>query len=162
VNNDGIAKTFQELADVLELLGEMPFKVRAFRTAARSIEGMGEPIAPKVKDDTLGKVAGIGDGIVRRIKELIETGKLADLETNKAKLPPGLMELMNLPGVGIKTAQQVWKERKITTIDALEAAAKAGKLRELPRFGEKRETKLLVSIEGWRKRASAPKRWPMA
>ncbi len=162
MNNDGIAKTFQELADVLELLGELPFKVRAFRTAARSIEGMGEPIAPQVKDDTLGKVPGIGDGIVRRIKELIETGKLADLETNKAKLPPGLMELMNLPGVGIKTAQQVWKERKITTIDALEAAAKAGKLRDLPRFGEKRETKLLVSIEGWRKRASAPKRWPMA
>jgi DNA polymerase (family 10) len=72
------------------------------------------------------------------------------------------MDLMNLPGIGIKTAQQVWKERKITNIDQLEAAAKAGKLRDLPRFGQKREDKLLASIAAWRKRASAPKRWPMA
>jgi len=162
VDNDAIARTFLELADVLELLGEVPFKVRAFRTAARAIEGMGEPIAPKIKNDTLGKVNGIGDGVVRRLKELIETGKLDDLVTNKKKLPPGLMDLMNLPGVGIKTAQQVWKERNITTIDGLEAAAKAGKLANLPRFGEKRQTKLLASIELWRKRASAPKRWLMA
>jgi DNA polymerase (family 10) len=162
VDNEAIARTFLELADVLELLGEVPFKVRAFRTAARAIEGMGEPIEQKIKDDSLGKVNGIGDGVVRRIKELVETGKLADLDDHKKKLPPGLMDLMNLPGIGIKTAQQVWKERKVTTIDQLEAAAKDGKLRDLPRFGAKREEKLLVSIAAWRKRASAPKRWPMA
>jgi DNA polymerase (family 10) len=162
VDNDAIARTFLELADVLELLGELPFKVRAFRTAARAIEGMGEPIEQKIKSDTLGKVHGIGDGVVRRIKELIETGKLADLDDHKKKLPPGLMDLMNLPGIGIKTAQQVWKERKVTTIDELEKAAKVGKLRDLPRFGEKREEKLLASIAAWRKRASLPKRWPMA
>ncbi len=69
---------------------------------------------------------------------------------------------MNVPGMGVKTAQQVWKERSITTIDALEVAAKAGKLRDLPRFGQKREEKLLGAIAAWRKRASAPKRWPMA
>ncbi len=162
MDNDAIARTFLELADVLELLGEVPFKVRAFRTAARAIEGLGEPIASKVKDGTLVKVNGIGDGVVRRIKELVETGKLADLVERRAKLPPGLMDLMNLPGVGIKTAQQVWKERGVTSIDALEVAAKAGKLKDLPRFGAKREEKLLASIAAWRKRASAPKRWPMA
>ena len=162
MDNDAIARTFLELADVLELLGEVPFKVRAFRAAARAIEGMGEPIAPKVKAGTLGKVAGIGEGVVRRIHELVETGKLADLEDKKTKLPPALMELMNVPGMGVKTAQQMWKERSITTIDALEAAAKAGKLRDLPRFGQKREEKLLGAIAAWRKRASAPKRWPMA
>ena len=162
MDNETIARTFLELADVLELLDEVPFKVRAFRAAARAIEGIGEPIAPKIKNDTLGKVHGIGEGVVRRMKELVETGKLSELETQKKKLPPGLMELMNLPGVGIKTAQQVWKERKITTIDALEKAARAGKLRDLPRFGQKREEKLLASIEAFRKRASAPKRWPMA
>jgi DNA polymerase (family 10) len=68
------------------------------------------------------------------------------------------MELMNLPGIGLKTAQQVWKERGITDVDALEAAAKAGKLRDLPRFGQKREEKLVQSILAWRKRAAAPKR----
>ncbi len=162
MDNETIARTFLELADVLELLGEVPFKVRAFRTAARAIEGMGEPIAAKVKAGTLGKTHGIGDGVVRRMKELIETGKLADLDEHRAKLPPGLMDLMNLPGVGIKTAQQVWKERGITTVDALEAAAKDHKLADLPRFGAKREEKLIASIAAWRKRASAPKRWLMA
>jgi DNA polymerase (family 10) len=162
VDNDAIAAAFLDLADVLELLGEVPFKVRAFRAAARAIEGMGEAIAPKVKAGTLGKTAGIGDGAVRRITELVETGKLDDLEKARAKLPPGVAELMNVPGMGVKTAQQVWKERGITTVDALEAAAKEGKLRDLPRFGQKREEKLLTSIAAWRARASAPKRWPMA
>jgi len=162
VDNDAIARAFLELADVHELLGEVPFKVRAFRATARAIEGMGEPIAPKIAEGTLGHVAGIGEGAVRRIKELVETGKMAELEEARKKLPPGLMELMNIPGMGVKTAEQVWKERKITTIDQLEAAAKAGKLRDLPRFGQKREEKLIASIEAWRKRASAPKRWPMA
>ena len=162
MDNDAIAKAFLDLADVLELLGEVPFKVRAFRAAARAIEGLGEPVAPKVKAGTLGKVSGIGEGVVRRIKELVETGKIDDLEKARAKLPPGVAELMNVPGMGVKTAQQVWKERGITTVDELEAAAKAGKLRDLPRFGQKREEKLLGSIAAWRARASAPKRWPMA
>jgi DNA polymerase (family 10) len=162
VDNDAVARAFLELADLHELLGEVPFKVRAFRTAARAIEGLGEPIAPKVAAGTLGKVAGIGDGIVRRVRELIETGKMEELEDAKRRLPPGVAELMNVPGMGVKTAQQVWKERGITTIDALEAAAKAGKLADLPRFGKKREEKLLGAIAAWRKRASAPKRWPMA
>jgi len=162
VDNETIARTFLELADVLELTGEVPFKVRAFRTAARAIEGLGESVAEKVESDTLQKIPGVGDGMVRRLKELVGTGKLAELDEQKKQLPPGLMELMNVPGMGIKTAQQVWKERGITNIDALEAAAKDGKLRDLPRFGEKREEKLVAAIAAWRKRASAPKRWPMA
>jgi DNA polymerase (family 10) len=72
------------------------------------------------------------------------------------------MDLMNLPGIGLKTAQQVWKERGISDIDALEAAAKAGKLRDLPRFGQKREEKLVGAIAAWRVRAAAPKRRLMA
>jgi DNA polymerase (family X) len=162
VDNETIVRTFLELADVLELTGEVQFKVRAFRTAARAIEGFAEPIAEKVKAGTLGKLPGVGDGMIRRLKELATTGKLEELEERKKLLPPGLMDLMNLPGIGIKTAQQVWKEREITTVDALEAAAKAGQLRDLPRFGEKREEKLIAAIAAWRKRASAPKRWPMA
>ena len=162
MDNETIARTFLELADVLELTGEVPFKVRAFRTAARAIEGLGESVAEKVASDTLQKIPGVGDGMVRRLKELVGTGKLAELDEQKKQLPPGLMELMNVPGMGIKTAQQVWKERGITNIDALEAAAKDGKLRDLPRFGEKREEKLVAAIAAWRKRASAPKRWPMA
>jgi DNA polymerase (family 10) len=162
MDNDAMARALLELADVLELGGEAPFRVRAFRGAGRAIEGLGEPIAERIRDKKLGHIAGIGPGVVRRLEELVATGKLAELEAARAKLPPGIMDLMNLPGVGIKTAQQVWKERGITTIDALEAAAKSGQLADLARFGKKREEKLVVSIEAWRKRASAPKRWPMA
>ncbi|MFO0669762.1 MAG: DNA polymerase/3'-5' exonuclease PolX [Polyangiaceae bacterium] len=162
MDNDTLAKTLLELADVLELGGETQFRVRAFRGAARAIEGIGEPIAEKIAQKKLGHVAGIGAGILGRLEELVATGNLKELEAAKAKLPPGLTDLMNVPGIGIKTAQQVWKERGITTIDALEAAAKEGKLADLPRFGKKREEKLIESIAAWRKRASAPKRFPMA
>lgn len=162
MDNLAIARVLEDLADLKELLGEPTFKVRAFRTASRAIEGESSSIAELATMGKLSTVRGVGDGVARRIKELLETGKLVEIEEMRAKLPPGLVDLMNLPGIGLKTAQQVWKERSITTIDALEAAAKAGQLRDLPRFGQKREEKLVVAIEAWRKRAAAPKRRPMA
>jgi DNA polymerase (family 10) len=162
VDNIAVARALEDLADLQELSGIAVFKVRAFRSAARAIEGLPSNITDLLRDGKLSEVRGVGDGVARRIKELVASGKLAEAEELREKLPPGLVDLMNLPGVGLKTAQQVWKERAITTVDELEAAAKAGKLRDLPRFGQKREEKLIVAIEAWRKRASAPKRRPMA
>jgi DNA polymerase (family 10) len=158
MDNLAIARALVDLADLHELGGTLPFKVRAFRSAARAIEGYGGNIAELARRDALAEVRGVGDGVARRIKELLETGKIAEAEALRGNLPPGLLDLMNLPGIGLKTAQQVWKERSITTIDQLEAAAKSGLLRDLPRFGEKREEKLIVAIAAWRKRAAAPKR----
>ena len=162
MDNVAVARALEDLADLQELSGIAVFKVRAFRSAARAIEGIVESIAELTRAGKLKDVRGVGDGVARRIQELLETGKIAEAEDLRAKLPPGLVDLMNLPGVGLKTAQQVWKERAITSVDELEAAAKAGKLRDLPRFGAKREEKLIVAIEAWRKRAAAPKRRPMA
>jgi len=162
VDNLAIARALEELADLKELLGEPTFKVRAFRTASRAVEGESANVAELAKIGKLKDVRGVGEGVARRIVELLESGKIAEVEALRAKLPPGIVDLMNLPGIGLKTAQQVWHERGITTIDELEAAAKAGKLRDLPRFGEKREEKLVTAIEAWRKRAAAPKRRPMA
>jgi DNA polymerase (family X) len=162
VDNVAVARALEDLADLQELSGIAVFKVRAFRGAARAIEGLSENIAELTRDGKLKDVRGVGEGVARRIKELLETSKIAEAEELRAKLPPGLVDLMNLPGIGLKTAQLVWKELAITTVDELEAAAKAGKLRDLPRFGQKREDKLIASIEAWRKRAAAPKRRPMA
>ena len=162
MDNVAVARALEDLADLQELSGIAVFKVRAFRGAARAIEGLSENIADLTRDGKLKDVRGVGEGVARRIKELLEFGKIAEAEELREKLPPGLVDLMNLPGVGLKTAQQVWKERAITTVDELEAAAKAGKLRDLPRFGQKREEKLIVAIDAWRKRAAAPKRRPMA
>ena len=162
MDNVSVARALEDLADLQELSGIAVFKVRAFRSAARAIEGMSENISDLVRDGKLKEVRGVGEGVARRIKELADTGKIAEAEELRAKLPPGLDDLMNVPGLGLKTAQQVWKERNITSIDELDAAAKAGKLRDLPRFGQKREEKLIVAIEAFRKRAAAPKRRPMA
>lgn len=162
MDNVAIARALVDLADLHELGGAVPFKVRAFRSAARAIEGFGGSIAELAKKDELGGVRGVGEGVARRIKELLETGKIAEAEKLRAELPPGILDLMNLPGIGLKTAQQVWKERSITTVDELEKAAKDGRLRDLPRFGEKREEKLIAAIAAWRKRAMAPKRRPLA
>lgn len=162
VDNVAIARALVDLADLHELGGTLPFKVRAFRTAARAIEGFGGSVAELAKKGELAEVRGVGDGVARRIKELLETGKIAEAEALRAKLPPGLLDLMNLPGVGLKTAQLVWQERGITTVDELEKAALDGRLRDLARFGEKREDKLIAAIAAWRKRAAAPKRRPLA
>lgn len=162
MDNLGIAQALTELADLHELGGTLPFKVRAFRSAARAIEGYGGSVADLAKKGTLSEVRGVGDGVARRIMELLESGKIEEAVQLRAKLPPGLLDLMNLPGIGLKTAQQVWKERGITSIDELEKAAKEQRLRDLPRFGEKKEEKLIASIAAWRKRALAPKRRPLA
>lgn len=161
MDNVAVARALEDLADLQELSGIAVFKVRAFRGAARAIEGLSENIADLTRDGKLKDVRGVGEGVARRIKELLETGKIAEAEQLREKLPPGLVDLMNLPGVGLKTAQMVWKELAVTTVDELEAAAKAGKLRGLARFGQKREDKLIVAIDAWRKRAAAPKRRPM-
>lgn len=158
MDNVAIARALVDLADLHELGGTVPFKVRAFRTAARAIEGFAGSVAELARKDKLAEVRGVGEGVARRIKELLETGKIAEAEKLRGNLPPGLLELMNLPGIGLKTAQQVWQERGITTIDELEKAAREGRLRDLARFGEKREEKLITAIAAWRKRASAPKR----
>lgn len=158
MDNVAIARALVDLADLHELGGTLPFKVRAFRSAARAIEGFGGSVAELARKDELAELRGVGEGVARRIKELLDTGKIAEAEGLRAQLPPGLLDLMNLPGIGLKTAQQVWKERNITSVDELEQAAKDGRLRDLPRFGEKREEKLIAAIASWRKRAAAPKR----
>ena len=162
MDNVAIARALVDLADLHELGGTLPFKVRAFRSAARAIEGFGGSVAELARKDALAEVRGVGEGVARRIKELLETGKIAEAENLRGALPPGLLDLMNLPGIGLKTAQLVWKERNITTVDELEKAAKEGRLRDLARFGEKREEKLIAAIAAWRKRALAPKRRPLA
>lgn len=162
MDNLAIARALEELADMQELSGMVPFKVRAFRSASRAIEGLGESLADLAAAGKLEGVRGVGEGVARRIQELLDTGKLAEAEALRATLPPGLTDLMNVPGIGLKTAQQVWKERGITSIDALDAAAKEGRLRDLPRFGAKREEKLVLAIVAWRKRAEAPKRRVLA
>jgi DNA polymerase (family 10) len=159
MNNAEIATAFYELADLLELADEPAFRVRAFRTAARSIENLAEPCPERLRDGTLTDVAGIGEGCARRISELLHTGHLAELEKLRKKTPRGLSEIMHVEGMGPKSAELVWERLGIHNVDELEAAARAGKLHDLPRFGEKKEQKVLHAIDAYRRTTS---RWKLS
>jgi DNA polymerase (family 10) len=154
LDNADVARAFYELADVLELSDAPAFRVRAFRTAARAVESLTEPCAAKLRDGTLIDVPGIGEGCERRIAELLSTGRLAELDELERSMPAGLSELLHVEGMGPKSAALVWHELGVRTVAELEAAARAGRLRELPRFSEQREQKVLRAIASWR-RASA-------
>jgi DNA polymerase (family 10) len=161
VDNTEIAKVLFELADVLELSEEPAFKVRAFRSAAQIIEKLAEPAHDLLQKGTLTKVKGIGAGVARRVTEILERGDLAELEERRKLLPPGLVDLTRITGVGLKTAALVWRELGVSSVDDLEAAAQQGKLRALPKFGQRKEEKILQAITAAKARAAAPTRWTL-
>jgi len=152
VNNKQIAKVFEDIADLLELKGENVFKVRAYQKAARAIEQSPTEVEQLVKEDRLRAVPGVGEAIAKKTTELVQTGKLEYYEKLKAEFPPGLSALLDIPGVGPKTAMLLSKDLGITTVDELEKAIVAGKLAQLPRMGEKTAENLLRHIQALRRK----------
>ncbi|HEV8238631.1 MAG TPA: DNA polymerase/3'-5' exonuclease PolX [Thermoanaerobaculia bacterium] len=142
-----MADALDRLADLLQVERENPFKVRAFRRAARSVEG--HPVAMETLiggggDPT--SLSGVGKEIANVIRELVGTGKSTRIETMAQGAPPSLLELTRLPGLGPKRARLVWDRLGIATLPELEAAAAAGRLAELPGFGEKTQTRVLTAL----------------
>lgn len=147
MNKAGIAAVLTDIATLLELKGENPFKVRAYVTGARVIEAMGEEeIAERIAAETLGEVKGLGEALVQKITELHRTGKLEFHEKLKASLPPGLVELLEIPGVGPKKIRALHEQLGVDSIAKLAAACREGKVAELAGFGEKTQTKILEGI----------------
>jgi len=151
--NEEIAQVFEDLASLLELKGELIFKVRAYQRAARSIEMFPEPIELLVRRgeaERLREVPGIGDAIARKIEELVTTGRLRALEEAKEGLPPGVLNLMRIPGIGPKTALRLAQELGISTVEELEQALEDGRVARLPRMGPKTAENLLRAIRAMR------------
>ncbi|MBP6864838.1 MAG: DNA polymerase/3'-5' exonuclease PolX [Candidatus Didemnitutus sp.] len=147
MNKAGIAAVLTDIATLLELKGENPFKVRAYVTGARVIEAMSEEeIAERIAAETLGEVKGLGEALVQKITELHRTGKLEFHEKLKASLPPGLVELLEIPGVGPKKIRALHDQLGVDSIAKLAAACREGKVAELAGFGEKTQTKILEGI----------------
>ena len=147
MTNLEIADALDRLADLLQVERENPFKVRAFRRAARTVEG--HPVAMEqllAGGGDPSSLPGIGREIATVIRELIATGKSTRLETMAQSAPPSLLELTRLPGLGPKRARLVWDRLGIATLPELEAAAAAGRLADLPGFGEKTQTRLLTAL----------------
>lgn len=159
MDNQEIAHALYDLADTMEVGREATFKVRAFREAARAIEGLATPAEDLLSRGELSKVRGVGAGVLRRVAELCERGDLAELEERRNRLPPGLRGIVSIPGVGLRTAELLWRELSIGSVDELEVAAAAGRLAALPRFGKKREQKLIDAIAQYRERQSRPPRF---
>ncbi len=147
MNKAEIAAVLNDIATLLELKGENPFKVRAYGTGARLIEALSEEeIDARVQAGTLEEVKGIGEALAQKIGELRTTGKLGFHEKLKASLPPGLVEMLQIPGVGPKKIKVLHEKLGIDSIAKLEAACRAGTVAELAGFGEKTQVKILEGI----------------
>ncbi len=155
MDKDKVAEILVEIGTLLELKGENPFKTRAYANGARTIEGLNEPLAKIVAEKRLGEIKGIGEALEQKITELVETGKLKYYDELKASIPPGLIEMLEISGLGPKKIQAMNKQLGIDSIEKLEAACKAGKVAELEGFGEKTQMNILEGIE--RKRTYASK-----
>ncbi len=155
MDKDKVAEILVEIGVLLELKGENPFKTRAYTNGARTIEGLSEPLATLVAEKRLGEIKGIGEALEQKITELVETGKLKYYDDLKASIPPGLIEMLQISGLGPKKIQAMNTQLGIDSIEKLEAACKAGKVAELAGFGEKTQANILEGIE--RKRTYASK-----
>ncbi len=148
VHNTDIAAMFTEIADLLDIQGDNPFRIRAYRNAARTIQEMGPDLADMVRDEEdLTQLPGIGADLAAKIKEMTETGKVESLEKLRKNFPPGITDLLRVPNLGPKRVKALWKTLKIESVDQLKAAAGAGKVRDLEGFGEKMEQHILDAIK---------------
>ena len=154
MDKDAVAVILKEIGVFLELKGENPFKTRAYANGARIIEGLTEPLETLIKEERLGKIKGIGGALVEKITELVETGKLKYYDELKGSIPPGLIEMLDINGMGPKKVKIVHEKLKIKTIKQLENACKKGRVAELEGFGKKSEEKILEGIEFKRQHAS--------
>jgi len=142
-----IADVLEDIATLLELKDENPFKVRAYRAGARALEGIEESeLGQLIADEKLRSVKGIGDALVQKITELHTTGRLEFYESLKASIEPGLVELLQVPGVGPKKIKALHTQLKVNGIATLAQACRDGKVAALAGFGEKTQQKILEGI----------------
>lgn len=151
MTNFELAARFHEMAALLELKGLAGFKLRAYHRAAQSVEEYPEPIEEVHRRGDLLSVRGIGESFARKIEEILQTGTCRLLEELRAELPPGILQLMRVPGVGPKSTALIWRELGISDLDGLEHAARDGSLATLRGWGEKRAASVLEGIESVRR-----------
>jgi len=141
-----IAAVLEEIATLLELKDENPFKIRAYANAARSLETFGANLSDLQDEDALEKIPGIGKAIAAKIKELAATGSLKYLEELRADFPAAILELFSIPGLGAKKIKALYEKLHISSIAQLQKACESGRVAELPGFGETTQGKICHAI----------------
>lgn len=142
-----ISALLNEIGLLLELAGENPFKARAYYQAARTIDGLEEDLEALVREGRLGAVPGFGPALTEKITTLVTTGRLPYHENLRAQVPPGLLDLLRVPGLGPRKARLLHRQLGVTSLAELEAACHQHRLQDLPGFGAKTELKLLAGLE---------------
>ena len=153
MTNEELARTFEKIADLLEIKGEVIYVVLAYRRAAESLRILGQEADVYRTSQPLNTIPGIGKAIAEKIIELLDTGKLGFLEKLEAEVPVSLLEILEVPDVGPKKVALFWKQAGITTLADLEIAAQEHRLRQLPGMGEKSEQRILEGIAALRRRS---------
>jgi len=147
MDKDRVAEILIEIGVLLELKGENPFKTRAYANAARTLEQLTEPLEKLIGEERLGEVKGIGAALQQKITELVTTGRLAYHDELRASMPAGLMQLLEIPGLGPKKVKALYEKLKIASIEDLDKACKEGRIACLDGFGEKTQSKILEGID---------------
>jgi len=149
----GVADALDEIALLLDLLGENPFKSRAYSNAARIVRGLDEDLGALVASGEIRRLKGIGEALAEKIAALAGSESLPYLDELRVKVPPGMLDWLRVPGLGPKKARAIHLAIGISTLDDLEHACREGRLRDLPGFGEATERKILDGIERLRAHA---------
>ena len=148
--NEQIAELFENMGSLLEMKGDTIFKIRAYQRAARTIEQLSSPLAQAVENgEDLTKIPGVGKAISEKIVEFIGTGQVAAYQRLLEELPPGVLDLKDIPGIGPKTAVAIGVELGISTVEGVAEAAADGRLAGLPRMGQKAADRILRHIEAF-------------
>lgn len=151
MTNEEVARLLDDIGDMLEIQGENVFKVRAYHRAANSIRSLTADVKKLYEQEKLAEIPGVGAHIAEKVAELLRTGRLAYYGQLKKKVSPAMLTLMQVPSIGPKKAKTLYEKLHITSIDQLEKAAKAEKLRKLPGMSVKTEENIIHDIELFRK-----------
>ncbi len=152
LDNKAVASIFHETADLMEINGDDSFRIRSYRRAAEAIEALPQPISDLISDPKkLLEIPGIGKGMCGHLQEIFRDGKSSLHASLLDKYRPSMLELLKISGLGPKTIAMLWSAHKICDIEGVEKLAREGKLRELPRMGEKQEQKILKAIQDYRR-----------
>ena len=152
MDNKALAGILYETADLMEIDGQDSFRIRSYRMAAQAVEAMPQQVADLIQEPKkLLEVPGIGKGMLKHFQQIFSEGRLEQHSELLKKYRPSMLDLLKVQGLGPKTIALIWSAYQVCDLEGVEKLAREGKIRELPRMGEKQETKLLKAIEDYRR-----------
>ena len=143
MNKEEVSRILEEIANILDIKGENPFKIRAYQNCARAIGSLPNDLSKVIESGELTEVKGVGKSLAEHITELVKNGSVKHFDELKKSIPTGLLDMLHIPGMGAKKVKTVWEKLGVTTVGELEYACKENRLIDLAGFGIKTQEKIL-------------------